>query len=68
MKYTRNGCCKDNGRAKNDIAAYLHFAIRISVGVEEAVIVGDVVCLKAVKIWKGETNGRVTRGLLALKR
>ena len=41
---------KINGMAKNDITAYLHFAIRIPVGVDkdgdEAVVLGDVVRLK----------------------
>ena len=37
LKYTRNGrvIVKTNGRAKKIITTYLHFAIRISVGVDQ---------------------------------
>ena len=74
VKYTRNGrvVVKINGRAKNYITAYLHFAITISVGVnqegDEVVIFGDVVRLKPVLIWKGGTNSIIKKELLALKR
>ena len=74
LKYTRNGCVvvKINGGAKNNVTAYLHFAIRISVGVDreggKAVILGDLERLKPVLTWKGETNGRIKTELLTWKR
>ena len=63
---------KINGRGKNNITAYLHFAIRISVGIDEdgdeAVAIGDVVGFKPVLIWKGEPNGKIKKELQALKK
>ena len=61
-----------NGRTKNDITACLHFAIKVSVGVDgdgdPAVILGQVVRLKPVLVWKGGPKGKFYRETLVLNR
>ena len=61
-----------NGRTKNNITACLHFAIKVSVGVDgdgdPAVILGRVVRLKPVLIHKGEPKARIYKETPAMNK
>ena len=59
-----------NGRHKNNVTAFLHFAVQLEHGSDEdghpCIKFGRVVKLKPVLIWKGEPQGKIKRDVTVL--
>ena len=71
-KFAHRIVVRINGRHKNNITAFLQFAVKLEHGTDEdndpCIKLGRVVKLKPVLIWKGETEGRIKREVTGLNR